>query len=276
MRTLRKSDTSGSVDVFTTSNGIDLWLVLTVAALILTGWLMIASASMDYAQFHYDNKPFYFVEKHSLYLVIAISVALAVFYVPMHIWDKFSGWLLAASFILLTIILIDGVGVKAKAAVRWLAVGPFTLQVSEVAKIGVVMYLSSYLVRQSAFVRSHFFGFLNPMAVIAAMVVLLLFQPDFGAAAVLMATALTLLFLGGVKIWQFFCVIVVCVAAGAGMILSAEYRLNRFIAYFDPWSYQDGGAYQLIQSLIAIGRGDWFGLGLGNSCLLYTSDAATT
>lgn len=244
--------------------GFDTWLLMAALALAALGLVMITSASVDYAHRQFQQPLFYFY-RHCVYLVISGIAAFAAFQVPVSQWSKYAVHVLFGGFFLLVIIWIPGLGHTANHATRWLALGPFTLQVSELAKIGVVVYLASYLVRQAELVKSHILGFFNPMIVMTMLVVLLLLQPDFGAVVVLLGAALSLLFLGGVRIWQFGALIVVCAAAVALMVYSEEYRMARMVAFLDPWTYQQGGGYQLVQSLIAFGRGEFFGLGIGNS-----------
>lgn len=266
MRTQVKSSAAALAPVSANSRifGLDGWLLLPALALVAIGLVMITSASLDYAGRKHGDALFY-VHRHFAYLVIAACASLACLRIPVQLWNRYAVHLLFASFVLLLLIFVPGLGHTANSATRWLALGPFTLQVSEVAKLGVVFYLASYLVRQEDRVRSHVLGFINPMIVMMLLVVLLLFQPDFGAVVVLLGAALGLLFLGGVRLWQFGILIAASLLAIAVMVLSEEYRMARFDAFLDPWSYQEGGGYQLIQSLIAFGRGDLFGLGLGNS-----------
>ena len=177
----------------------------------------------------------------------------------------------------MTLIIIPGVGLTANNATRWLKIGPLTLQGSEVAKLGVIVYLGSYLVRQNDLVRSKWSGFLNPMAIMMAMVVLLIKEPDFGAVVVLMSAALGMLFLGGVRLWQFIITLVGVGGLCVLLVMSSQYRMQRLYSYLDPWSDQFGDGYQLTQALIAFGRGEWFGLGLGDSIqkLFYLPEAHT-
>ena len=240
------------------------WLLGLGLALCLLGWVFITSASLDYANYKNGDALYYFY-RHGIYLVLAFCCALAVLLLSVDFWKRFAAWLLLGSFLLLFIILIPGVGYTANNATRWLSLGVITVQVSEIAKIGVLVYLSSYLVRQRELVRSNIFGFINPMLVIMLLVGLLLAQPDFGAVVVILGASLGLLFIGGVRIWQFGLLVLAAVAAIAVMVLSEEYRMARLIAYLDPWAHSQTGGYQLVQSLIAFGRGDLFGLGLGNS-----------
>lgn len=242
----------------------DFWLLGSASILILLGWIMVASASMDFSDRNHGSALFYLV-RHSLYLTIALAASALVLCTTMTFWSRFAVWFLVVSFVLLAFILLPGMGYTANNATRWLALGPVTVQVSELAKVGVVLYLASYLVRQTDLVRSNIFGFINPMIVITFLITLLLAQPDFGAVVVILSASLGMLFIGGVRIWQFLALVAVSAIAVVAMVYGEEYRMARLTAFLNPWEYSQTGGYQLVQSLIAFGRGDLFGLGLGNS-----------
>lgn len=255
---------------------LDTTLLFAAVALALIGWVMISSASIDYAG-HRFGDPLFHSKRHLIYMLVAAAVAIAGYHVPVAIWNKSGPYLLFLSFLILVLILIPGLGHTANNATRWLSLGPLTLQGSEVAKLGVIVYLGNYLVRQNELVRSHWSGFLNPMAVMAMLVVLILLEPDFGAVVVLLAAALGMLFLGGVRLWQFLLLLAVSGGSVWLMVSSSVERMKRLSSYLNPWADQFGEGYQLTQSLIAFGRGDWFGLGLGNSIqkLFYLPEAHT-
>lgn len=254
----------------------DFILLLSTFTLLAIGLVMISSASMDYASQRYGD-PFYHTRRHAIYLIIALIAGFIASKVSVELWQRSDKYLLLLSFIILTLIIIPGVGVTANNATRWLAIGPLTLQGSEVAKLGVIVYLGSYLVRQNDLVRSKLSGFLNPMAIMMTMVVLLIKEPDFGAVVVLMSAALGMLFLGGVRLWQFIITLVGVGGLCVVLVMSSQYRMQRLYSYLDPWSDQFGDGYQLTQALIAFGRGEWFGLGLGDSIqkLFYLPEAHT-
>ena len=254
----------------------DFILLLSTFTLLAIGLVMISSASMDYASQRYGD-PFYHTRRHAIYLIIALIAGFIASKVSVELWQRSDKYLLLLSFIILTLIIIPGVGVTANNATRWLAIGPLTLQGSEVAKLGVIVYLGSYLVRQNDLVRSKWSGFLNPMAIMMVMVVLLIKEPDFGAVVVLMSAALGMLFLGGVRLWQFIITLVGVGGLCVVLVMSSQYRMQRLYSYLDPWSDQFGDGYQLTQALIAFGRGEWFGLGLGDSIqkLFYLPEAHT-
>jgi len=231
---------------------------------------------MDYASERYGDALFH-TRRHLVYIVIACVASLVAFKIPLSLWERSGPYLLIASFVILVLILIPGFGRTANGATRWLALGPFTLQGSEVAKLGVIVYLGNYLVRQHELVRSHWLGFLNPLIIMSFFVWLLILEPDFGAVVVLSTAALGMLFLGGVRVWQFGLSAIALAIFAFFVVSSSDYRMQRLYAYLDPWADQFGEGYQLTQSLIAFGRGDWFGLGLGNSIqkLFYLPEAHT-
>ena len=254
----------------------DFILLLSTFALLALGLVMISSASMDYASQRYGD-PFYHTRRHAVYLIIALTAGFIASKISVDLWQQSDKYLLLLSFIILILIIIPGVGITANNSTRWLAVGPLTLQGSEVAKLGVIVYLGSYLVRQNDLVKSKLSGFIYPMIIMMLMVMLLMKEPDFGAVVVLMSAALGMLFLGGVRLWQFI-ITLTCVAGLLAMlVMSSQYRMQRLSTYLDPWSDQFGDGYQLTQSLIAFGRGEWFGLGLGGSIqkLFYLPEAHT-
>lgn len=240
------------------------------------GFVIVSSASMDVAQRTYDNE-FYFIIRHFLYLILASGVGFMIFQVPLATWQRSGGLLLMLSYLLLVLVLVPGIGRTVNGSTRWIPLGLFSMQVSEVAKICVMCYVSGYLVRRHDEVRSSFWGFIKPVLVLSFMVMLLLLEPDFGAVVVIMATVFILLFLAGVRFLQYMVVVVGSVGAAAMMVLSSEYRMKRLLAYVDPWADQYSSGYQLVQSLIAFGRGDIFGVGLGNSVqkLFYLPEAHT-
>ncbi len=188
-----------------------------------------------------------------------------------------SGLLLLATLLLLMLVLVPHIGRSVNGSRRWLAFGPFSLQVSELVKLAVVLYMAGFLVRREAEIRNRISGFIKPMVLLALVGVLLLLEPDFGATMVIGCTILALMFLAGVRIWQFLALIVTVGVAFVLLILVAPYRLQRLTTFVNPWATPFGSGYQLTQSLIAFGRGGWFGVGLGNSIqkLFYLPEAHT-
>ena len=254
----------------------DTTLALLGLALLLVGLVAISSASIEYADWHYQN-PWFHTQRHLTYLVIAITSGVVVYRVPPQFWlDTGWGWLFAA-LALLILVLIPGVGREVNGSQRWLPLGPFTLQPSEFAKMAMVIYLAGYMVRREHEVRHHWQGFLKPMAVLFATTLLLMIEPDFGATVIVVATAFGMLFLAGVKLGHFMLVLAGALGAMLVLVVSAPYRLKRLTAYTDPWADPYDSGFQLTQSLIAFGRGEWLGVGLGNSVqkLFYLPEAHT-
>lgn len=251
-------------------------LVIMVSSLALIGFLMVASASMDVAAKQFDNA-FYFIKRHGIYLLAALVIGAAFYTISMRFWRRIGAVLLGLAYLLLILVLLPGVGNTVNGSTRWISLGLFTVQVSEIVKVCVLIYLAGYLVRRSDEVQDSFWGFVKPILVLSLLVVLLLMQPDFGAVVVIMTAVFAMLFLGGVKFSQFSLVILVSGLAGYLLIATSEYRMRRVSAFFDPFGDQFSSGYQLVQSLIAFGRGDILGVGLGNSIqkLFYLPEAHT-
>lgn len=252
------------------------WLLLFATVLAITGVVMVGSASMDMAALTYRS-PFYFVQRQAIYLMAGIVCAAVVYQIPLSVWERFSMPLLLVAYVLLVLVLIPGVGRTVNGSTRWLAAGPINIQVSEIVKVCALMYVAGYLVRRSDEVRERFSGFMKPVMLLSVMVALLMKQPDFGAVVVIMASVFAMLFLGGVRFGQFALVMLGCIGAGVLMVYLSPYRMKRVLGYIDPWAEQYDSGYQLVQSLIAFGRGEWSGVGLGNSVqkLFYLPEAHT-
>jgi cell division protein FtsW len=197
--------------------------------------------------------------------------------IPTEAWEKYSIVLLAVAFVLLLLVLVPGIGHEVNGSRRWVRLGFMNFQVSELARVMLLTYVASYAVRRAEELRTDFKGFMKPVAVLAAAAVLLLAEPDFGAATVLMATGLAVLFLAGVRVVHLAVPIVLGVAAMATLAVTSSYRLRRLTAFRNPWDDPFDSGFQLVQSLIAIGRGEWFGVGLGSSVqkLFYLPEAHT-
>ncbi|MGQ7959388.1 putative lipid II flippase FtsW [Pseudomonas sp. SP16.1] len=246
--------------------GLDLDFPLLAGCLGLLGLglVMITSASSEVAAALSGN-PLYHMIRHLIYLVIGLGSAGVVLLVPMSFWQRFGWMMLLAAFVLLVLVLIPGIGREVNGARRWIGFGAFNVQPSEIAKVFVVVYLAGYLVRRQEEVRESWAGFFKPFVVLLPMAGLLLLEPDFGATVVMMGAAMAMLFLGGVGLLRFGLMVALAVGAVFVLVQTQEYRLQRLITFTDPWADQYGAGYQLTQALIAFGRGEWFGVGLGNS-----------
>ncbi|MFC4700289.1 cell division protein FtsW [Glaciecola siphonariae] len=240
----------------------NLALVLIAVALFSIGFVIVTSASMPIAERLHDN-PFHFAMRHGVYILIALSAAMIVLNIPMQFWRIANPYLLFVAVGLLVAVLI--IGRTVNGSTRWIVVGPITVQAAEPAKLFFFCYLAGYLVRRYEQVTDNVFGFAKPLVVLFLLATLLLFQPDLGTVIVMFATTMTLLFLAGAKLWQFFALAFTGLAAVVALIVFSEYRMKRITAFMDPWADPFGTGYQLTQSLMAYGRGSWFGQGLGNS-----------
>jgi cell division protein FtsW len=249
--------------------GLDQALLWVVVALLAWGLVMVYSASIAMP----DNPRFanyastHFLSRHAAYLVVGFVAALLAFQVPMAVWERWAPWLFVLSLLLLIAVLIPGVGRVVNGARRWLMLGPVSFQPSELAKLAVLIYAAGYMVRRME-VKERFFRAVLPMgAAVAVVGVLLLAEPDMGAFMVIAVIAMGILFLGGVNARMFFLIAFILLIAFALMIGLSEWRRERIFAYLDPWSEKHalGKGYQLSHALIAIGRGEVFGVGLGGS-----------
>jgi cell division protein FtsW len=249
-------------------------LVLTVFLLVAFGFVMISSSSMPVAERLIGNQ-YHFIVRHAIYICLGLIAAIVTLQLPMDKWQKYNGLLLGLSIALLVIVLI--IGKTVNGATRWIVIGPITIQAAEPAKLFFFAYLASYLARKHDEVQEHFKGFVKPLLVFFAAAILLLNQPDLGTVVVMFITTLSLLFLAGAKLWQFFGLIVTGMAALVTLIIIEPYRMARVTSFMDPWQDPFGKGYQLTQSLMAYGRGDMFGQGLGNSVqkLEYLPEAHT-
>ncbi len=239
---------------------LDYWLIMAAVALLGLGLVMVASASMH----QIPDLPFYYVYRHLLAMVIGLCAALIVVRLPLKLWQKLGTLLYFIGLLLLILVLLPGIGKTVNGATRWIPLGPFNLQGSELMKLFLVLYLAGYLVRRQQEVTQSIWGFIKPMLLLVAACFTVMLQPDFGTTAVLLATAMGMLFLGGVSLWQFGVLILLAGATLSSLVIFSPYRLERMTSFLDPWADVQDSGYQLAQALIAFGRGEWFGVGLGN------------
>jgi len=251
------------------------------AALLLCagGLVMVYSASMATAEASRfaGHNPAYFLVRHGVFLAAALGVAIAVFLVPMRLWQRLAPWLFVGGIVLLTLVLMPNVGREVNGARRWLDLRFFTVQPSEMMKVAVVLYAADYTVRKQAVLRSFRRGLLPMLAVMMVVSWLLLREPDFGAFVVIAITTFGMLFLGGMNGRHFSLLVAMLGIGFALLVLTSEYRMQRIFGFMDPWADPFGRGYQLSHALIAFGRGEWFGVGLGASVekLFYLPEAHT-
>jgi len=253
---------------------LDPVLLTIVMTLLLGGFVILASASITISD-KVSGDPFFYVERQLLAATIGAAAGLFCLFIPMRVWQSIGPLLLLVGLALLCVVLIPGVGHEVNGSTRWVRIGVMNLQVSEPARLCLLVYLAGYVVRQQKALRERFVGFLRPMLVLSLGCALLLAEPDFGAAIVLTATALVMLFVAGARIRDFLLFFSATLVAIVALALTSPYRMKRLTGFLDPWADPFDSGFQLTQSLIAIGRGEWFGVGLGDGVqkLFYLPEA---
>ncbi|WP_298771180.1 cell division protein FtsW [uncultured Shewanella sp.] len=252
----------------------DRGLLFAIMGLLGFGFVMVMSASMPEAR-TLTGDPFHFVVRQMIYLIGCVIIAAIALQIEMQYWQRVSPWLLMIVGIMLVSVLV--VGTTVNGATRWLSVGPIRIQVAELAKLAFAIYMAGYLVRRHQEIRENAKGFYKPIAVFAVYAFLILMQPDLGTVVVLFVGTVGLLFLAGARLLDFFALILTGILAFVALVLLEPYRMRRVTSFLDPWQDPFGSGYQLTQSLMAYGRGDWLGQGLGNSIqkLEYLPEAHT-
>jgi cell division protein FtsW len=253
---------------------LDMVLLGSALLLLAIGLVMVASASVSIAERQMDD-PLYFFWRQGAFLIVGLVAAYSVLRVRLVYWERLGPYSLLVGLTMLVVVLL--IGREINGSTRWLALGPVNFQPSELVKLFVVVYLAGYLVRRGDEVRESVKGFLKPMALVGLIGLLLLLEPDFGAAAVITTTVLGMMFLGGVRLWQFAVLFMVMLAAMGTLAYSSPYRVARLTSFVNPWADPFDSGFQLTQALIAFGRGEWLGVGLGGSIqkLFYLPEAHT-
>lgn len=239
-------------------------LLAAILALMTLGIVFVASSSIDFAAATYGD-PWYFARKQSIFLLMGIAGGALVFSVPLAIWERYAGVLLLLGLLMLAAVLVPGVGKVVNGSRRWLMLGPIGMQASELAKFCLIIYFASYLARKNHELRFAWSGFFKIIFIMLLVAMLLLLEPDFGSCVVLGVTVGAMMFYAGVPLIRFLLLALLAVLLLGTFLKLDPVRSERLLAFMDPWSRQYDSGYQLVQSLIAFGRGEWFGLGLGNS-----------
>jgi cell division protein FtsW len=254
----------------------DTVLLLTTAGIVLLGLVMVTSASISVAD-RQMHEPLHYLQRQGIGLVLGLIAAGVMITVPSDLWERLAMPLLLVAFALLVIVLIPGLGHEVNGSRRWLRLGIMNFQASEMARVLLLTYLASYVVRRQMELKEELKGFLKPLGILMGAAGLLLLEPDFGAATVLMTTGLGVLFLAGVKLRHFLALVTLAAGGMAAIAVTSAYRLRRLTTFMDPWADPFNSGFQLTQSLIAIGRGELFGVGLGSSVqkLFYLPEAHT-
>ncbi len=251
-------------------------LISSALALLLLGLVMVTSASISIADRELGS-PFAFLERQLLFASVGCCLGLVAFVLPTEAWERVSFALLLIGLALLVLVLVPGLGHAVNGSRRWLRIGMFNFQASELARLLILIHICSYAVRRHEELRSTLKGVLKPLGLLALAALLLLLEPDFGAAAVLLITGFAILFIAGISWRQVLLVLGIGGLALGAIAVSSAYRVRRLTTFLDPWSDPFNSGFQLTQSLIAIGRGEWFGVGLGASVqkLFYLPEAHT-
>lgn len=255
---------------------IDYWFIGPLVCLLCIGVVMTGSASIGISDKE-TNQPLYYLMRQISYIGVGLLLAFCVLQVRLSVWQRFGPYLLVGAIILLILVLIPGIGLQINGSARWINLGLVNLQPSEFAKLFFVIYLAGYLERRKEEIQKTLKGFLIPVVLLTMTSLLLFVEPDFGAIVVLAATVFGMLFLAGVRLLHFSIFVAVVVAALVIMSFSAPYRIERLVTFLNPWDDPFDSGFQLTQALIAFGRGEWFGVGLGSSVqkLFYLPEAHT-
>jgi cell division protein FtsW len=252
------------------------WAALLLAAL---GLVMVYSASIATAEAsrYTGQQPAWFLMRHGVFLTVSLLAAVLVFLVPVRLWQKAAPWLFLLGLALLVAVLVPKLGREVNGARRWLDLPFLSVQPSELMKLAVVLYAADYTVRKHAVLKSFRRGLLPMLGVMLLVSWLLLREPDFGALVVIAVCAFGILFLGGMNGRHFVALLAMLAVGFAGLVLTSEYRMQRIFGFMDPWADPYGRGYQLSHALIAFGRGEWLGVGLGASVekLFYLPEAHT-
>jgi cell division protein FtsW len=255
----------------------DPWLLLAIIGLAAFGIVMVASSSIAVADGHHIGE-FYYLERHVAFLGLGGAIGLWIaLKIELDTLERCSGWLMFFTFALLLLVFVPHIGMRINGARRWINLGISGFQPVELAKLTVVLYVASYLVRHRDSVETKFLGAVKPVAVAGLTAVLLLAQPDFGSAALIGIVTIGMLWLGGARMRNLVIMGLPAVPLGAWLALSTDYRVKRLTSFLDPWKDPFNDGFQLTQALIAVGRGKWFGVGLGGSVqkLFYLPEAHT-
>ncbi len=255
---------------------LDPVLVTISLCLISLGLVMVASASISIADRNLSS-PFYYLQRQMLFAILGVVTAVCVYRIRLVQWEKSGVALLVFALFLLVLVLLPGIGKTVNGSTRWISLGVFNLQVSEVVKLLLLVYVAGYLVRHGEAVRTTLWGFIKPMMMVGLAGLLLLLEPDFGSTVVIMGTVLVMTFLGGARFIQFISFMVLFGVAAFMLVLASPYRLERLTSFMNPWADPFDTGFQLTQSLIAIGSGGWLGTGLGGSVqkLFYLPESHT-
>lgn len=254
----------------------DLLLVAVTVSLMFIGFIMVASSSLHLGV-EMKQDSFHYPLRQLVHIALGLMLAMGVARVPMAAWERLGSRLFIIGLVLLVIVLIPGLGVKVNGSIRWLSLGGIRIQVSEVVKFFSVIYMAGYVTRHQDNLRDSAYGIIKPLLLFSVACVLLLLEPDFGSAVVILMITMGMMFLGGARLKQFIILLALVVALAAILVIVAPYRMARFVSFIDPFKDYLKSGYQLAQALISFGRGEVLGVGLGSGIqkLFYLPEAHT-
>jgi cell division protein FtsW len=254
----------------------DGFLAIASISILIIGFVMVTSASLHLGDKMVSN-PFHYPLRQLIHICLGLGVGAFILTINMGFWEKSGQWLFLLGLILLVMVLIPGVGVKVNGSIRWIQLIGFRVQVSEIVKLFSVIYMAGYVTRHQEVVKVSAYGIVKPLMLFSLACFLLLLEPDFGSAVVILTIAMGVMFLGGARLWQFMILGVLLVSLAALLCYFSEYRWARITSFIDPWADPLDKGFQLVQALIAFGQGEWLGVGLGSSIqkLFYLPEAHT-
>ena len=255
---------------------IDYFLLFICTSLLVMGFIILTSSSLHLGE-KIANDSLYYPARQLTHIAFGLCVAAVVAFIPLRLWEQIGPWLFIAGLALLVFVLIPGIGVKVKGSTRWMAVGGLRVQVSEIVKFVSVVYMAGYVTRHKEYVQQSTYGLVKPLLLFSIACFLLLLEPDFGSAVVILVIAMGVMYLSGARLWQFLILIAIVTVLGMLLVYFSPYRWARVTGFIDPWADAQNTGFQLTQALISFGRGEIFGVGLGSGIqkLFYLPEAHT-
>jgi cell division protein FtsW len=255
----------------------DPFLVVITTSLLLIGYVMVASSSLHLGAKMSGNNVFHYPIRQSFHIGFGLFLGTFVALTPINFWEKSGQWLFISGLLLLIIVLVPGLGVKVNGSVRWLSIGGMRIQVSEIVKFFAVIYMAGYVTRHQKSIKESAFGLIKPLILFAVASLLLLMEPDFGSAVVILIIAMGIMFLAGARLSQFIMLLSFVAILATLLVYFEPYRMKRVTSFMDPWADPKDTGYQLVHALISFGRGEWSGVGLGSGVqkLFYLPEAHT-
>jgi len=255
---------------------LDMILLFICLCLLSIGYIMVVSSSLHLGE-KMANNIFHYPIRQLIHIIVGIFIALVITQIPLAIWEKIAPWLFVAGLVLLIVVLIPGVGVKVNGSTRWISIVGLRIQVSEIVKLISVIYMANYVSHYAETIQSSPYGLLRPLSLFSVACFLLLLEPDFGSAVVILSIAMGVMYLGGARLGQFLILITILVVLGGLLVYFSDYRSARITGFINPWADADKTGFQLVQALISFGRGEIFGVGLGSGIqkLFYLPEAHT-